>query len=228
MYNNAKKDLDYALHFTDVFRSINSIAQREAACLALQVPYVLEPIGDEDLVVGFMKHGYVGFSPQYGGHYTYYCHFDKIMASLDSLRDQVDSEYISAVEAMCSFWGKERTEAKVQMKIREKYPDKRTVSYFSACRVAGLNVDLDLLLQLGLNGLKARTDEFRCLNGDSEFYKACDLSIDIISRACIRYAEEAGQLQSLATGQRKEDLAEISGIFRNIATEKPETFKEAL
>lgn len=228
MYHNAKKDLDYALYFTRVHQAETNIALREAACLALQVPYVLEPIAEDDLIAGGMKHGFVGFSPQFGGVYTYYCHLDMIREALDCVRDLVDEAYIETVNKMCAYWEKERTEAKVHARMHERYPDKTASFYFSVCRVAGLNVDLDLLLQSGLNGLKARTDGFRKIHGASSFYDAADASVDVIPQACLRYAEEAAQLQETATGQRRADLDEIAKICRKIATEKPGSFKEAL
>ena len=95
MFFNAKQDLDYALAFTELYQSEKDPALREAKCLAMQVPYVLMPIGEDDLIVGYMKHGFVGFSPQYGGSYTYYYWDDRVRnsclvdAGADALLEEV-------------------------------------------------------------------------------------------------------------------------------------------
>lgn len=46
MFFNAKQDLDYALAFTELYKSEPDPSLREAKCLAMQVPYVLTPIGE--------------------------------------------------------------------------------------------------------------------------------------------------------------------------------------
>lgn len=85
MFFNAKQDLDYALAFTELYKSEPDPSLREAKCLAMQIPYVLTPIGEDELIVGCMKHGFVGFSPQYGGSYTYYYWDDRVAAALSFL-----------------------------------------------------------------------------------------------------------------------------------------------
>ena len=121
MFFNAKQDLDYALAFTELYQSEKDPALREAKCLAMQVPYVLMPIGEDDLIVGYMKHGFVGFSPQYGGSYTYYYWDDRVQEALDEVRSTVDQAYLDKVEAMRAFWRTENTEAKVDACFHERY-----------------------------------------------------------------------------------------------------------
>lgn len=121
MFFDAKADLNYALKFTECYQSESDINLREAKCLQLQLPYVLTPIGKDDLIVGYMKHGFVGFSPQYGGSYTYYYWDDKVQAALDELEDTVDDKYRAKVEKMRAFWREENTEHKVEMAFRERY-----------------------------------------------------------------------------------------------------------
>lgn len=229
MYCDAKKDLDYALAFTDTYRSCTDVAQREVACLRLQVPYVLCPIGEEDLVVGLMKHGFVGLSPQWGGTYTYYYHEDRVTAAVAQLPGRADAAYLQRVEDMSRFWSTEKTLAQVKRRFLEKYPQGMPGSfYFGVCRIAGMNVDLDLLVQSGLDGLKRRNQKYRETNGNSGFYDALDASVDIISQACKGYARQAAALARRATGQRRDDLLEITAILTKIAHDKPDTFKEAV
>ena len=217
MFFNAKQDLDYALAFTELYQSEKDPALREAKCLAMQVPYVLMPIGEDDLIVGYMKHGFVGFSPQYGGSYTYYYWDDRVQEALDEVRSTVDQAYLDKVEAMRAFWRTENTEAKVKARFAQKYNKQIEYGlyYYAVCRIAGMNVDLDLLVH----------EE----NGDSTFYEALDLSIDVIEEACLRYAQNAEELLAgEEREQRRKDLTEIKEIFEHIAKEKPRNFKEAL
>lgn len=37
-----------------------------------------------------MKHGFVGFSPQYGGSYTYYYWDDRVADALEQVKDTVN------------------------------------------------------------------------------------------------------------------------------------------
>lgn len=227
--NNYRKDLDYALAFTEAYRSEKDKVLREAKCLAMQIPYVLQPIGEDDLVVGLMRHGCVGFSPQWGGIYTYYFHEDMVLEAVKALGNELDSEYLEAVREMQDFWGEERTEVKLRKRYKEKYPEKIDSNFFfNASRVAGLNVDLDMLLTLGLGGLKERNQRYRGENGNSSFYDAMDITVDLLSAACIHYADEASTISKVSKGKRSLELSEISANLLKIAKAPPESFKEAL
>ncbi len=225
-----KKDLDYALSFTEIYRKEDDIAIREAKCLELQVPYVLEPIAEDDLIVGYMKHGYVGFSPQYGGSYTYYYWDDKVLNALNNIRDAVDDKYINKIEAMRTFWKKENTETKMQNRFFDKYGHDMDNAnyYYGVARIAGMTVDLDMLVTLGLSGLKDRIKHFEQINGNSNFYNAMKMSIDTIIDACKSYAQSAQTLAVSANPKRKAELLEISNVFSNLTTSAPKSFREGL
>lgn len=232
MFYNAKQDLDYALAFTELYKSESDPAVREAKCLAVQVPYVLTPISEDELIVGCMKHGFVGFSPQYGGSYTYYYWDDRVADALEQVKNTVDSAYVEKIEEMRAFWRAENTEAKVKERFAEKYHKKIEYGlyYYAVCRIAGMNVDLDMLVHEGLPGLRERNAAFREKNGDSAFYQALDLSLDVIADACRSYAQNAQKLleDNGLSEQRRKDLIEIRSNFTQIADGKPRTFKEAL
>src|SRR5699024_11642532 len=93
--------------------------------------------------------------------------------------------------------------------------------YRASCRIAGMNVDLDLLVHEGLEGLRERNAAYREKNGDSTFYEALDLSIDVIEEACSRYAQNAEEhLAGEEREQRRKDLTEIKEIFEHIAKDR--------
>jgi pyruvate-formate lyase len=178
-----------------------------------------------------MRHGFVGFSPQYGGVYTYYFHDDKVEEVLKHLENELSPDYIEQVNRMSLFWAKENTLCKVKERYYQKYPmkdDIRASYYYNACRIAGMNVDLDLLVHTGLNGLKKRVQSYRTANGASTFYDALEQSIDVISEACLLYANKARVQIRTASMKRKAQLEEIICTLEHIAVEAPRTFKEAL
>ena len=231
MYRTVKENLDYALEFTRLYQSEPDKALREAKCLKMQVPYVLEDIDEEDLIVGYMRHGYVGFSPQYGGVYTYYFHKGSVENDLRRIENEVTEEYKEQIREMCRFWEKENTEAKVKERFYQRYPERRfhrPSYYYNACRIAGMNVDLDLLVQVGLGGLKEWINYYRSVNGDSTFYDALETAVDTISDACRIYAEKARAQMQTASPKRKTELQEIIQVLEHIAVEPPRTFREAL
>jgi pyruvate-formate lyase len=233
MYFNVKKDLDYALRFTEVYKSESDKARREAKCLEMQFPYVLAQIGDDDLIVGSMEHGYVGFSPQYGGIYTYYFHDENLCKALDTVRDDLSEDYLEKIENMREFWKMERTEAKVINRFEKRYhknieSDESNLYYYGACRIAGMNVDLSLLVESGLCGLKEKISVYSKINDNPSFYESLIRSVEIIENACEIYENRAAELIKNAAEPRKSELNEIRGIFKNIKSDKPKTFKEAL
>lgn len=92
-----------------------------------------------------------------------------------------------------------------------------------------MNVDLALLVNEGLCGLKERNAYYRKLNGDSTLYDALDISICSIQYACRRYEKNAMNLLEKETDEaRRADLIEIRDIFAHLYDKKPQTFKQAL
>ena len=231
MYKNDLKDLEYALQFTQVYQGQLDKALREAKCLEIQIPYILNPIREDDLIVGTMIHGYVGFSPQYGGEHAYYFHDFMVASALDKLRAQgrVSDDFVNQVEDMRQFWATENTPARVAVRFKETWGDWLPGTFYDAgCRIAGVNVDMETLINLGLGGLKTKINTYRKRNGESTFYDALDMSVDTIATACQLYAAQAREQAVTAAPARQNELLEISQIFDNITTAPPKTFKEGL
>lgn len=231
MYFDSKLDLDYALKFTEIYKSEPDKALRELKCLEIQLPYVLMPMEENDLIVGYMKHGFVGFSPQYGGSYTYYYWDDRVLNALNEIKDKVDSEYIEKVEEMRAFWREESTERKMFSRYEKKY---RRVSeldgsfFYGTDRIAGMTVDLKRLVDLGLLGLKEYIESQEEINGESSFYTALKGSVDLIVKACLSYADSARKLSEISSGNKKQNYLEVASTFEEIAKHKPETFRQGL
>lgn len=230
MYHNTKLDLDYALTFTAVYQGESNHSLREAKCLELQVPYVLEPIAENDLIVGYMKHGFVGLSPQYGGSYTYYYWDDRVQNALNELKGSLNDEYLLKVEQMRSFWRVENTESKMKARFCSRYGKDipEDIYYYGVARIAGMTVDLDLLVQGGLPGMTQNINQYKKKNNNDNFYVALDKSVEILSNACLSYANDAENQLKTAKPERCLELKEIRDIFLHIAEKPPVTFKQAL
>jgi len=219
MYDDPKKNLDYALEFTGIYKGEPNIAKREAACLRKQLTCSLRPIYDGDLVLGGVTSNIVGFNQQRGGH-GYYFVEDFYEEELGKIEGIVDIAYLRKLKDMAEFWKAEQTNERVEKRFRETYAGEWNDGGFFgySCRLAGMNLDLGLLAESGLCGLKDRIDEYRRINGNSDFYDAMEESVGIIADVCRHYAAEA----------RKKGMAEQAGVCERIAVSKPETFKEAL
>lgn len=231
MYFDSKLDLDYALQFTEVYKSQADKALRELECLKIQLPYVLMPMDEKDLIVGYMKHGFVGFSPQYGGSYTYYYWDDRVENALNEIRNSVDSAYIAKIEEMREFWRNECTENKMFTRYEEKFHrvlEQDGNYFYGTDRIAGMTVDLKRLVDLGLVGLKGYIEENEKLNGESSFYTALKGSVDLIIKACLSYAESAKEMAKDAEGEKKQNFLNVASTFEEIAVHKPQTFRQGL
>ncbi len=88
------------------------------------------------------------------------------------------------------------------------------------------------LLTMGLDGVMAQIDEYDAKADPSDkkkkdFYRACRIVIDGLSRWIVLHAEKAASLAEKAEGEKKEQYLTIEKTCRKVAHEKPETFLEA-
>jgi pyruvate-formate lyase len=231
------KELQYALQFTEIFKEYSNKSKeiREVKCLELQIEHVLQPIQQDDLIAGFMQHGFVGFSSQYGGIYTYFFHKDKVQRALKQVAYNMDEDFVSKVNQMIEFWEEENTLKKLQNTFKAEYGFVLPSAYTEPglanadARVAGTNVDMDKLITLGLPGLKKEIRKYKEINGESNFYDALELWVDLIAKACNIYEKNVEQLiKNESCNKRVSKLTDMLHTLRNIQTGKPENFKEAL
>lgn len=226
-----RRELDYVLEFTDLYRSESDIYLREAKCLKLQTPQILAPLQEDDLIAGRMQHRYLGFSPQYGGLYTYFFHDDKVEAALAELGDSLPAEVRARVEEAREFWRTERTMDRLQKRFMgmgyELMPDNfRKPGIGNADgRLAGTSVDLDKLVRLGLPGLYAEIDAKAAEHPESTFYPAAKMAAETIAEACACYEREARQMAA-STG--KSSFLDMAEALHSVQERKPATFLEGL
>jgi pyruvate-formate lyase len=230
------KELKYALKFTEEYKKYSGGPKeiREAKCLELQIEHILQPIQEDNLIAGFMRHGFVGFSSQYGGIFTYYFHRDRVEMALKEVASCVDSEFAIRVKEMVDFWEEEQTISKMEKKFKDRYGFVMSTAYTepglanAGARVAGTNVDMDKLILLGVPGLKEEIRKYRA-EKDSPFYEALEMFVDLIVKACSLYQKNAEELLQRETREKRQrELKDMIEVLSNIQVKKPETFKEAL
>ena len=179
------KELNYVLEFTQVYRSESDKYLREAKCLKLQTPNILVPLVEDDLIAGRMQHHWVGFSPQYGGLYTYFFHNDKVEEALKELEGTLEPEYEQRVREAYDFWQQEKTVRHLQDRYLETEDELMGVGFRDPgignadCRLAGTTVDLDKLVRLGLPGLREEIDSYAQKDPENTFYPALQMTVDI-------------------------------------------------
>ena len=217
-------NLKHCLAFTKVYKSYEDKAIREVECLRLQLNYILQPINEEDLIAGMMQHTYLGFSIQHGGVYTYFFHEEDLIKDFSKVKSDLDSNTINEIEEMIEYWKEECTINHMHNLFKEKFGYVGPANFKqpgianSDGRVAGMNVDVDKLIRLGIPGLRQEIAKFVIKNGDNSFYKGLNMALDLLIDVIKRYEKEAIQADKTETAQ----------ILHNIAQNKPETFKEGL
>lgn len=233
----AKRQAEYLIRFTEVYRSTEDKYLREAKCLKLQTNHILVAMEEDDLIVGRVKHGIVGFSPQYGGLYTYYFHEAIGQEILDAYPEDWGN-HRQFLEAF-SYWKEENTLKKLNDRFTENHPDlekyKKTGGNMGkdlrlgtgstpTGRLALTIPDLDKLIQLGIPGLKAEIEASR--TGASSLSDAFLIAVDTLVDA-IEFYERQTEVLIKNVGE-KEHLTTLLKALHHIKANKPEHFIEGL
>jgi Pyruvate-formate lyase len=232
-------------NFSEQYRKYQKehIAIREVMCLKAQFPAVLTGILENDLFAGRIKYGAVGFSPQFGG-FGFFCDEFKILDEIE--KGNLSPEQRERVMDMLLFWRKETTTRKIeaaftdamnQVLCKEKIaqfpfryePEIATPLY----RMAGIYVDYEKLMKLGIPGMAAEIAGHRkkavAEHGDVQLFEAMQLALELFVDVCHFYQNQARDLAELTlNGQRKKELLQMADVLDTIAGQKPESFREAL
>ncbi|MCX6309294.1 MAG: hypothetical protein NTY32_10860, partial [Bacteroidia bacterium] len=237
------------LNFTEAYRNNSNapIAIREAKCHQAQFPAVLSEIQDKDRLAGRTFWGWVGFSPHNapgGAAYGYFCHEQKIIEAIE--RGNIPIEQRDGVHEMLHFWKKETSKAKVEAAFTEKmlpvlfrdeivslpYNFKPLIAN-PIYRMAGVFVDYEKLVRLGIPGLMTEITEYRdkskASGGDYQLYEGMLMALEVFITSCHHYEKQAIEKAHAATDQkRKKELLQLARVLNHNALYKPESFYEAL
>jgi pyruvate-formate lyase len=244
-----KNDFSMEINFTKIYReNMNEHKSiREGKCLNAQYPAVLEDIQDNDRIAGRSNWRLVGFSPHNAPTdcgYGYYCHQYRIIDAIENGDIPIDQR--DDLLDLLQFWKSECSESKVEAAFPEymikalfrqelnplPFNYKPTVAN-PLYRMAGVFVDYQKLLKLGIRGLKKEVIEFcnkaKAEGGDFKLYEGMLLALEALVNSCIFYREQAvAKADKTTDKKRKKELKELANVLNRIASNKPETFYEAL
>ena len=242
-------DFSMELNFTEAYKkNINEhIAIREARCHQAQFPAVLTEIEETDRLAGRTFWGWVGFSPHNapnGAAYGYFCHEQKIIEAIE--RGNIPFEQRDGVHEMLHFWKKETSKAKVEAAFTPKmlpvlfrdeivslpYNFKPLIAN-PIYRMAGVFVDYEKLLRLGIPGLiqeiTEQHDKSKASGGDYQLFEGMLIALDVFIDSCRHYENQANQKANAASDpKRATELRQLAEVLNKNATVKPETLYEAL
>lgn len=236
-FEEAVREFDYVLEFTESYQKTADKYLREAKALKMQTYHILVPMEKEDLVVGRVKHGLLGFSPQYGGQYTYYFHEEEAEQLFETYKERLKRR--NEIRHALDYWKEEQTIQKLNKRFTEKHADleqyKKTGGKIGkdfrfgsgstpTGRLALTIPDLDKLVSEGIPGLREEIEQFR--NENSTFSDALKIAVDTISDAIEIYRQQATEF--LKEDANNEDLKLLVTTLENIKEKKPETFYEGL
>jgi hypothetical protein len=228
------------LAFTDAYRRScdDHPAVREAKCLAVQFPAILQAIQETDLLAGRVLPGLVGFSPDEWGSqaFGFYHLPDEIEEELEA-RD-LNPELRARVVEMLEFWNIESTAARVRQSYSEELaaalPSDDWMNApgvaFPLYRLTGATVNYARLMERGIGGLRADVSGRRAraasTGEETDFFDGMLLALDVLSSVCTFYAEMARRMARDAAGTRANQLETMAGALENIAENAPKTLLE--
>ena len=246
---NKVDDFSMELEFTQTYRRHmqSHIAIREASCLRVQFPATLGVIQESDRLAGRTTWGWVGFSPHNAPPncaYGYFCHEQKIIEAVE--RGNIPLEQRDAVMEMLHFWKKENSKAKVEAAFTPKmlpvlfrdelvplpYNFKPMIAQ-PIYRMAGVFVDYQKLVRLGLPGLRQEVTEYRdkakASGGDHLLFDGMLMAIEVLVDCCAHFQKQAQEKAlTCPDPKRVEQLNKLAEVLGWNIARKPESFYEAL
>lgn len=236
MLKREKQKIKNVLEFTKIYNQYSYDKNiREAKCLDFQLEKILVDLEEDDRLAGRADHGYVGFSSQFGGIYTYFYHEHPYLNALDRCRDILDEEEQKEAEFAAEFWKLENTAKKHSDAFIHKFGYEPPHSYknfgFANCdsRIAGTNLNYHKLMELGLDGLEEEIDLGIEKNGSSTFYDGLKMWLETIRKVCQRYCDNAIDLAGRAVKkEKKQNFQDLAQVLRNIQHKAPSTFLEGI
>jgi len=235
-------DLTVERVFTETYRQYRDAhpAIREAMCLKAQFPGYLRGIEADDLLAGRVAYGMAGFSPQEGWvNLAYYIKRDELNRTL-AAPGLTEGERQQILDLL-DFWSAESTAVKVRAAFTPEleaalptpeWPQGVPGIGFPIYRMLGGFLDFDMLVRMGLPGLRAEVEAASASTADPEakpLYEAMPMALETVADCCLWYADQASAASERAhAAQRRQELAAAAGALRHISHARPETFHQAL
>lgn len=236
------------IDFTETYKQFENShkAIREAMCLKAQFPASLTEIKDGDLFAGRVEYGPVGFRCyKMFGEIGYYCRESEIKTELE--KEHLPEDYQRQLEELISFWKERTTVSRVEARDNPSLPQEikngfcyaadgnltDTVVACYAHRFAGITLDFEKLLKLGIPGMVEEVEKFKkkaqVENKDVKLYEGMRISLELLIDVCHFYTAEAKEKASASCdGKRKNELDSMAEALSNIVLRAPGTLREAI
>ncbi len=224
--------LDRELAFTETYKRLKGehIAIREALCLrqgrllhriqagdVFAGRHVKAALDPEGLMVGF------GLEHEDCGR-LYFCDFELLRQTIEMM--DVDDDYRARAREMLAFWEREDAQERYYRMLPEEVR-RATTSKLAGkgIRLAGVLMDYDKLMRLGIPGLRAEVEAHREDARDPKLYEGMTMALGLLVEICLDYAAEARALAA-STGQA--DLLTMAADLEHVASAPPQTLRQGM
>lgn len=240
--------LDHMEEFTEVYKACKDDhpAIREVKCFDAQYPQMMLGIMPNDLFCGRADIFPLGMNAQYinseWGFVMNFGWFDEQIANEDN--SEHDRERLKKLKEFWSVNTSTRRFLAEMDPVDKLYMVTGGVTDGTVLdlegqphaasalqRVAGIFLDYEKLLSLGIPGLLTLIDEKQNEHpeNDPNFYEGMRMALGTVQKTLLWYADQAAELlKEEQNKERKSDLKEIERICCKLVSEKPETFREAI
>lgn len=245
VYNNdSRLDLTQVLAYmealTETYKKYRHShpALLEAACFRVMYPAMLLDPAENDPLAGRADVLPLGLGHQYtNGEFGFVINkawFRGAMADR-----ALPEEQRARLRTLWDYWETRNTIAKAE--DRQPASEKQYMhaanwsegpaTLLPSYRIAGLNLDYEKLLRLGLPGLmeEVRRSQAASPVRDTRLYEGMVQSLEVVAQVFLWYADRIrAQAGSCCDPARRAELAEMARICRKLAGHRPDTFREAL
>lgn len=230
-------------YFTQVYQSheADPAPLREAACLRAQTPGTLGPLKEGDRFAGRWNLTMVGLGSEDAG-FGYFC--DE--RPLKRLRDAADSTPTTrrCAQHLLDYWKTRNTSSKCRAAfpahVMEAFPspgdhdwESENAVAFVLYRLAGIQLDYDKLLRVGLGGLRReveqRRERARQIFAVTDFFDGLLTVIEVIQESIQYYRDQAAALARDSVEERqRSNFLEMRDTLEAIEEGIPATFRQAV
>ncbi len=234
------KLLDFMEYFTQIYKEHRNDppALREAACFRAQYPATMLGVESNDLFVGRFDVFPLGLGHQFtNGEFGFTVRHEWFTELLES--DETNPEDKKRLQSLYDFWKIHNTIQKIE--DRQPQREKQVIHFpnwhagpatvLPSYRIAGLNLDYDKLLNMGLEGLKKETYRYeKSLCGqNSQLFEGMRQSIQVVQDVLLWYVGMLNDMERReGSDERRAELREMSRVCRKVSHSKPESFREAI
>ncbi|MDR1305422.1 MAG: hypothetical protein LBK76_09400 [Verrucomicrobiales bacterium] len=213
---------------------------REAACLQAQAIGTLGDLRATDLLAGRQCLTWIGLGSEDSG-YGYFCREGRLEQLLAAADTPAAERYYA--RQLLDYWRERSTyrqcRAAFPPRVLAAFPEPANDAWFDKSavafvlyRLAGIHLDYDKLLRLGLSGLRgevvAGRERAAAAKQPVDFYDGLLAVIKVIQDAIHYYRDQA---LTLAKGgvdaKQRENLTALADTLHVVAEEPPRTFRQA-